>query len=137
MPKLPFALVLGSALLTAPLSGQTLGSSGYPNVNETLVVAPGDTVQLLIRLVNEGALARPPGRRLDFIYATRISATDSAARHAQADRAAEFFGQQAIDIGARRLSIGICDTKACAERRDPPAEWYLYERSSRGWRRVK
>jgi hypothetical protein len=35
------------------------------------------------------------------------------------------------------LSIGICDTRECAERRHPPAQWFLYERTNDGWRRVK
>jgi hypothetical protein len=137
MMKLATALILGSALAIAPASAQTLPTGGYPNVNKALVIAPGDTIQLLIRLVNDGRFARPPGRRLDLIYATRLPAGDVAARQAQADRAAEYFGPQAVEIGARRLSIGICDTQACGERRDPPGEWYLYERTAQGWKRVK
>jgi hypothetical protein len=70
------------------------------------------------------------------LCARRFPATDAAARVAQADRAAQVFGPSAIDAGARSLSIGICDTQACAQRRDPPASWYLYARTAQGWRRV-
>jgi hypothetical protein len=121
------------ALLVAASAAQ---AQGYPNVDRYITLAEGDSVRLLIRLVNDGALMRPPGRRLDFIYSSQIPAANAAERKAQADRAAEVLGAQAVEIGARRLSIGICDTQACAQRKDPPAEWYLYERTSRGWKRV-
>ena len=110
--------------------------SAYPNVEKAFEVAPGDTILLLSRFVHEGGPAmRQPGRRLELQYATRIPASDSAARLRQADRAAQFFGPEATDLGVRRLSIGICDTRACAARRAPPAVWYLYERGASGWRR--
>ena len=124
------------AFLASPLS---LGaqSKGYPNAEKRLGFAPGDTVVLLNRTVHEGGPAmRPPGRRLDLQYSTAIPSTDSVARIQQADRAAQFFGPQAIELGVRRLSIGICDTRACAERRDPPGVWYLYERTNNGWKRA-
>jgi hypothetical protein len=135
-----FAIIVaaGSMLFSTRADAQQSAPSGYPNVDKPLAVSPVDTVQFLIRVINEGAPAtRPSGRRLDVLYATRIPASDPAARQAQADRAAEFFGPDAIEIGARRLSIGICDTRACAERRDPPAAWYLYERTNNGWRRSR
>jgi hypothetical protein len=117
---------------------QGQGRIAYPNVNQPVALAAGDTVQLLNRFVFSGNQAtRPPGRRLDLVYATRIPSSDSVARHAQADRVAQLFGSDAQDMGAPRLSIGICDTRACAENRAPPAAWYLYERTSRGWRRVR
>jgi hypothetical protein len=125
-------LVLATAASAAGAQGQ---ASSYPNVDRVVTIAAGDSVRLLIRVVNDGAFARPPGRRLDFIYSSSIPA-GSAERKAQADRAAEYFGPQAVEIGARRLSIGICDTQACAQRKDPPSEWYLYERTSRGWKRL-
>ena len=105
--------------------------------DSTVVLAPGDTVLVLNSFVHQGAIGPTAGRRLDIIYATRIPANDAASRIAQADRAAQIFGPRAIEIGARRLSIGICDTQACAQRQHPPAAWYLYERSADGWRRMK
>jgi hypothetical protein len=124
---------LAIALLAAagaPLEAQ------YPNVDKTVTLAPGDSIRLLSRIVQDVSMSRPPGRRLDLTYSTWIPSHEVAQRKAQADRAAEFFGPQAVEIGARRLSIGICDTRACAERKDPPAEWFLYERTSRGWTRA-
>ena len=111
-------------------------SGPYPNVDRYVTLSEGDSVRLLIRVVNDGAMARLPGRRLDFIYSSQIPSANAEGRKAQADRAAEVLGPQAVEIGARRLSIGICDTQACAERKDPPSEWYLYERTSRGWKRM-
>jgi hypothetical protein len=123
----------GSAAFAQPLA-----NGGYPNVDKQLEVSPGDTIQLLSRMLLDGGPAmRLPGRRLEFHYTSRIPATDSAGRQAEADRAAQFFGASAVDAGVRRLSIGICDTKACAERRHPPAMWFMYERSATGWRRTR
>lgn len=102
-----------------------------------LVLAPGDTVKVFSSFVHEGGMGRGNGKRLDVIYATRIPASDAESRAAQADRAAQRFGPQAIDIGVRHLSIGICDTQACAQRQHPPAAWFLYERTANGWRRMK
>lgn len=120
----------------APAQGLT--QSGYPNVDKQLAIAPSDTIHLLSRFIHEGGPAmRPPGRRLELQISTRIPASDSLARVAQADRAAQFFGAEAIELGVRRLSIGICDTRACAERRSPPSAWYLYERGADGWKRSK
>lgn len=118
------------------LVGHAAGAQGYPNVSKRVELAPGDTVMLLNRVINEGGpMLRPPGRRLDFQYSTAIPAGDSLARIQQADRAAQHFGPAAVEAGARRLSIGICDTQACAERKHPPGTWYLYERTASGWRR--
>lgn len=128
------ALVL---VLTA-LPDSSAAQAGYPNVEKRFELAPGESILLLNRVVHEAAPAtRPPGRRLDLQYSTAIPATDSVARMEQADRAAQVFGAEAIQAGVRRLSIGICDTRACAERRDPPATWYLYERTANGWRRSR
>lgn len=127
------------ALLLAGLvlAGQA-GAQSYPNVRQRVELAPGDTVVLLNRIVNDGGPAlRPPGRRLDFEYSTSIPAADSAGRARQADRAAQYFGPAAVELGVRRLSIGICDTRECAERKHPPAVWYLYERTADGWRRTR
>lgn len=113
------------------------GGGAYPNVDRPLIIAAGDSVQLLSRMMHDGGPAlRRPGRRLDFVYSTSVPASDAAARAAQADRAAQMLGAQAIELGVRSLSIAICDTRACAQRRDPPAMWYLYERTHTGWQRA-
>jgi hypothetical protein len=134
-------VVAGLALTVSSaraLDAQQLAHSGYPNVDKLLVVGPADTIRVLNRVMNDGGAAlRSTGRRLDMQYATRIPATDSLARQAQADRAAQFFGADAAELGVRKLSIGICDTSACAARHDPPAVWYLYERTSSGWKRSR
>ena len=122
--------------LVLALAASAAGAQGYPNVDRYVTLAEGDSVRLLIKIVNDGSFSRPPGRRLDFIYSSQIPAANGAERKAQADRAAEVLGPQAVEMGVRRLSIGICDTPACAQRKDPPSEWYLYERTSRGWKRV-
>jgi len=126
------------AVARPSVAQQQQQQSGYPNAEKRLELAPGESILLLNRVIIEsGPATRPPGRRLDLQYSTSIPATDSLARMEQADRAAQHFGADAIGIGVRRLSIGICDTRACAERRDPPATWYLYERTSDGWRRSR
>ena len=125
------------ALLAAALLQSGVLTVNAMRADSTVVLAPGDTVRVLSSFVHDGGVGRVGGRRLDVTYATRIPATDGESRAAQADRAAQVFGPQAIEIGARRLSIGICDTQACAQRRDPPAAWFLYERSPQGWRRLK
>ena len=118
----------------------TASASGtYPNVNRSVAIAPGDTVQLLNQFIfDRGPALRQAGKRLDLQYSTRIPAADGSARIEQADRAAQFFGAQAANMGARRIAIGICDTRECAENRNPPAAWYQYERAFDGkWRRIR
>ena len=105
--------------------------------DSTVVLAPGDTVRVFSSFIHEGGIGRNGAKRFDVLYATRIPATDGESRAAQADRAAQFFGPRAAEIGVRRLSIGICDTQSCAQRRDPPAAWFLYERTAQGWRRIR
>jgi hypothetical protein len=129
-------MTLSLLAVAALLQAGSMSSSGA-RADSMLVLAPGDTVRVFSSFVHEGGMGRGNGRRLDIIYATRIPAADERSRAAQADRAAQIFGPQAIDIGVRRLSIGICDTQACAQRQDPPAAWFLYERTGQGWRRVK
>ena len=109
---------------------------GGLRADSTVVLAPGDTVRVFSSYVHETGVGRGQ-RRLDVIYATRIPVEDTQSRAGQADRAAQLFGAQAIELGVRRLSIGICDTQACARRIHPPAAWFLYERTSDGWRRLK
>lgn len=131
--------VLGCALFASSASAQVTTRTDYPNVNRAVAIGPGDTVQLLSQFVfDRGPGTRSGGRRLDLHYSTRIPASDPIAREQQADRAAQFFGPEALKIEARRLAIGICDTRACAENRDPPAAWFQYERKFDGqWRRVR
>lgn len=125
-----FLVVLACAVLL-PLPGTATAQS------RTVELAPGDSVQLVWqRIFERGPALRVALKRLDVGYTTTIPASDASARIAQADRAAEFFGPAAERAGARRLSIGICDTRECAERRHPPSEWHLYERRRDGWRRV-
>ena len=132
----PALVGLITALLFVP--GRAESQTGSQNADTRITLRSGDTVTLLTRFMHDnGPALKPPGRRLDLVYSTLIPPTDSLGRMAQADRAAEFFGPQAIELGVRRLSIGICDTRACVERKDPPASWYLYERTSAGWRRAK
>ena len=125
--------VLGCLASAAAAQGPS--SPGYPNVDKPFAVAAGDTVQLLNRvLIDRAPGAR--GARLDVQYSTRIPATNMAARGEQADRIAQLFGDEALKAGARALTIGICDTRACAETKEPPRQWYVYERGIGGaWRR--
>src|SRR5262245_13990000 len=97
------ALILGALLLPT----LALGQNGYPNAERRIGISAGDTIMLLNRVMHDNSPAlRPPGRRLDLQYSTLIPRADSAARMAQADRAAEFFGAEAVQLGVRRLSIG-------------------------------
>ncbi len=132
MNRYSAAMLIGLGLLAASARFAAAQGPG------ALVLAPGDTVQVVGHRVHEGGPAMSvPGRRLDVLYITRIAASNVSERRAQADRAAHLFGPRAVEIGARRLSIGICDSRECAERKHPPAEWYLYERTDDGWRRVR
>lgn len=130
-------LVVAASMIAAPAGAQRSGPAAYPNVDKPFEVAPGDTVQLLSRLMHEpGPAMSRPGKRLDFVYSTVIPAGNRAGRAAQADKAAQAFGAQAIELGVNRISIGICDTKECAQRKHPPADWFLYQRTNSGWKRV-
>ncbi len=120
-------------LALAVASTTPLGAQIAPAV---VAIAPGDTVTVVHQsMFDRGPASSTPGKRLDVQYTTQIPTSDANGRLAQADRAAAFFGPEAIRIGARMLSIGICDTQACVERRHPPSAWYLYERTRDGWRR--
>lgn len=136
MTRLPI-LVIAASVIAAPLCAQGSGPAAYPNVDKPFEIGPGDTVQLLSRLMHEpGPAMSRPGKRLDFVYSTVIPASNGAGRAAQADRAAQSLGAQAIELGVNRLSIGICDTRECAQRKHPPADWFLYQRTNSGWKRV-
>lgn len=136
--KRTLAILFALFLTLSGSAGAQKAGPGHPNVDKPFAFAGSDTVQLLSRLVQDAApMAVPPGKRLDFVYSTAIPASDRSARVAQADRAAQAFGAQAMELGVRRLSIGICDTRECAQRKHPPSEWYLYERTASGWKRVQ
>jgi hypothetical protein len=130
-------LTIAALTVAAPVHAQRSGPGAHPNVDKPFEVAPGDTVQLLSRLMHEaGPAMSRPGKRLDFVYSTSIPSSNGAGRAAQADKAAQALGAQAVDLGVNRISIGICDTKECAQRKHPPADWFLYQRTSSGWKRV-
>lgn len=132
-----YMIVVSALAIAAPAHGQRSGPAAYPNVDKPFVVAPGDTVQLLSRLMHEaGPAMSRPGKRLDFVYSTAIPPGDRAGRAAQADKAAQSLGAQAVELGVNRISIGICDTKECAQRKHPPADWFQYQRTNNGWHRV-
>ena len=136
--KRPAAFVLAILFASSGAAGAQRSGPAYPNVDKPFAFASGDTVQLLSRLVQDASpMSVPPGKRLDFVYSTSVPASNRPARIAQADRAAQAFGVQATELGVRRLSIGICDTRECAQRKHPPSEWYLYERAASGWKRVQ
>ena len=128
--------VLGCALM-AGASSRALAQGTYPNVDRAMVLAPGDTIQLLNRILVD----RSPGQRgarIDVHYSTRIPASEAAARADQADRLAQIVGADASKIGARKLTISICETRACAETREQPRSWYVYERGIGGvWQRSR
>ena len=130
------AVALAVAMPCAAQGPQPSGT--YPNVNRAVAIAPGETVQLLNQFTfDRGPAMRRPGKRIDFLYSTTIPAADEKAREEQADRAAQFFGAQALNMGAHRIAIAICDTRECAENRQPPSAWYQYERFDGKWRRVR
>lgn len=130
-------LAVGTLTVATPARAQRFGPASYPNVDKPFAVAQGDTVQLLSRLMHEaGPAMSRPGKRLDFVYSTVIPPTNRGGRAAQADKAAQVLGAQAVELGVARISIGICDTKECAQRKHPPADWFQYQRTSTGWTRV-
>jgi hypothetical protein len=130
------AVVLGWTLAAgATAHAQTPGS--YPNVDRPMALSGGDTIQLLNRILVDRAPGQR-GARIDIQYATRIPASDVTARAEQADRLAQIIGPEASKIGARRFTISICDTRACAETREQPKAWYIYERGVGGiWQRSR
>jgi len=133
------SLALAAALLTAAsmAGAQQLVANAprFPNVNQALALAPGDTIQVLNRIVVD----RAPGQRgvrMDVHFASRSS--DANARGEEADRLAQIVGPDAWKLGARHVTIAICDTQSCAETREPPKNWYVYERGPGGvWQRVR
>lgn len=129
-------LVVG---LVCGIAGQALAqaTTGYPNVDRPLALGEGDTVQVLNRILVDRAPGMR-GTRLDVHYSTRIPATNADERAAQADRIAQIVGADAFKIGARKVTISICESRACAETREPPKFWYVYERGLGGvWQRAR
>jgi hypothetical protein len=131
------AVLLALSCLGVPLHGQAPARWPYPNVDKPAAVAPGDTIEVLNIVVMRFAPDMPsPRTRFDVQYASRIAPADSAARHDEADRAAQIFGPQAIQFGAHQMMLGLCESRACAETYKPPAVFYFYEQDSTGtWRR--
>lgn len=126
-----------STWLRAQASASGGPGTGYPNVDRPMALGPGDTVQVLNRIVVDRAPGQR-GSRMDVHYTTRIPASDADARAAQADRVAQIVGADAWKLGARRVTVSICETRACAETREPPKQWWVYERMNGGeWRRSK
>ena len=131
------AVCMLSGALALSGGAQVPRRASYPMIDSAVAITDHDTVQLLNRMLVDQAGVTPRARRLDVQYATRIAPSDTAARHAQADRAATVFGQAALGIGASRLLLALCDTRACAETREVPRLWYEYEYTSGAWRRIR
>jgi len=132
-----FVLTALLVLTAATAGAQQLDANAprFPNVNQPVALGPGDTIQLLNRIVVD----RAPGQRgvrMDVHFSSR--STDASARGDEADRLAQIVGPDAWKLGARRVTIAICDTRPCAETREPPRDWYVYERGPGGvWQRVR
>jgi len=136
MKRVFHAVVLGFALMAGfGTRGEAQAPGAYPNVDRPFALGPGDTIQLLNRIVVERAPGQR-GTRLDVHYSTRIPASDAAARADQADRVAQLMGAEASKLGVRKVMVSICETRACAETREPAKLWYAYERGIGGvWSR--
>jgi len=131
------SLLCAAVLACGILPGSATAQATYPNVDKPITIAPGETVQLLNRIVVDRAPGQR-GTRVDVHYSTEIPASNPDARAAQADRLAQVIGADAWKMGARRITISICDTRACAETREPPQSWYVYERGVGGvWYRAR
>jgi hypothetical protein len=130
------AVVLGCVLVAGlGQMAQAQAQGAYPNVDRPFALGPGDTIQLLNRIVVDRAPGQR-GTRLDVHYSTRIPASDAAARAEQADRVAHLMGAEASKLGVRKVMVSICETRACAETREPAKLWYAYERGIGGvWSR--
>jgi hypothetical protein len=127
------ALLVGVASLIAVASRDARGQ--YPNVDRAVAIADGDTVQLLNRILVDRAPGQR-GARIDVHFSTRVPATDAEGRAHQADRLAQVIGAEAWKAGIRNVTIAICDTRACAETREPPKLWFAYQRGIGGvWNR--
>lgn len=130
-------LALCAAATAGTASAQDAVHAGYPNVNQAVQIAPGESVHLLNRVLVERAPGVRSVRRLDFQYRTDIPESDRAGRAAQAERAAEHFGRLASEAGARMFALAICDSDACARRDAPPRQWFVFELRAGRWQVVK
>ena len=136
-PRNRLFAALAFVTLASSAGAQGPAGGGYPNVNKPMVLAPDDTIQLLNRIVVDRAPGQR-GARVDVHYSTRIPAGNAAGREAEADRLAQVVGAQVSDAGVRRVTISICETQACAETREPPRSWFVYERGiDHVWQRVR
>jgi len=131
------ALLAITAILSLSAAAQAQTPVTYPNVDRAFIIADGDTVQLLNRILVDRAPGQR-GARLDIHFSTRVPASDADARAQQADRLAQIIGAEAWKAGVRNVTIGICDTRACAETKEPPKLWYVYQRGVGGvWNRAR
>lgn len=132
------AAVFATVCAFSAAGAQQAVHPGYPNVDRPVEIAPGETVVLLNRTLTDRGPGMRTGRRVDFQIRTSLPASDEAGRAAQAERAAQLFGRDALSADARMLSVAICDTDACARKAEPPRVWYIFEIAAGGvWRRVK
>ena len=131
------ALLVIAAVLTLAAKAGAQTATTYPNVDRAFAIADGDTVQLLNRiLVDRGPGQR--GARIDVHYSTRLPASDADGRAHQADRLAQIIGAEAWKAGVKNVTIAICETRACAETKEPPRLWYIYQRGVGGvWNRAR
>jgi hypothetical protein len=127
-----------TVLSATPVVAQSPNVGSHIGIGEPTVVAPGDTIHVLdFSIGSVGHDVVRPGTWYEIHYVSRIAASDSLARHAEADRAAAFFGPRALQAGFRGFSIGLCDSLACAEKRESAKVWYFYKRGEdEVWRRA-
>jgi hypothetical protein len=128
------ALTVGFA---SPARGQRapVRQDRYPAIDSTITVGAADTIRLLNRFVLAMAPAPKGAQRYDLQYTSRIPAADSVGRREQADRMAPYLGAEARQLGAERMVLALCDTRACAETREQPATWYEYSLLNGHWQR--
>src|SRR5437773_3425272 len=105
-----FAAALACAF-SSSLGAQALAAPRYPNVDEPMALGPSESVRILNRIVVDRAPGQR-GARIDVQYSTSIPAENAAGRGEQADRLAQVIGAEAWKMGARSITIAICDTRA-------------------------
>jgi hypothetical protein len=138
MNRLSVTLAMALAFLPARAEAQRAEHPGYPNVNQPVEIAPGETIQVLSRVLVDRAPGMRQVRRLDYQVRSSIAPGDAAGREAQAARIVQAFTDAAGQAGVRMMSIAFCDTDACAKHTEPPRTWFVFERGTRGvWQRVK
>lgn len=134
-------LVVSFIALLVPMGrgeAQVAVHSGWPNVNQSLVVAPGEQVVLLNRILVDRGPGLQPVRRMDFEIRSDIPPASAAEREAQALRVARTLAPEASNAGVRLMAIAFCDSDACAGRREPPKVWFLFQPGPGGvWQRTR